>query len=500
MARKDYQKLFDTKHLHTDLKKRSLRSGAVTLTTQAISFVIHLVSTMILARILTPDDYGMMAMVVAITGLAGVLLNLGLSTATIQREEITHEQVSVLFWINAGVGALLMLIVAGLSPVIAWFYNLEELAWVALALSSTFLINGLSVQHQALLNRQMRFFTLAIIQVIAAIVGVSVAIVAALHGLGYWALVLNTLAVSTFTSLATWYSTAWLPGSPQRGTNVGQMIRFGADIMWFNLVNYFSRNLDNILIGKFHGGVALGIYSKAYQLLMMPITNLRDPLNKVATPALSRLQNDSVLYRNYYMKFLNILALVSMPLIVFMFTCSEQIILIVLGEQWSDSGEIFKILALVALVQVVSSTRGTVLITTGKSRRYLILGSASAVIFSISFVLGLPWGAKGVAMSYMIATYLVFIPFMAISFRDTPVCVYDFFKSIYVPLIASLFMGILCHFFLVYNVGLGPLALVVSTSFIGFFSYIILLLTFGTRSQIIQVFDYFRLAFDKGKI
>jgi len=188
---KDYSKLFDTKHLNTDLKKRSLKSGAVTLTSQGMMFVIQLASTMILARILTPQDYGMMTMVVSITGLASILSNLGLSTATIQRAEITHEQVSTLFWINTAIGALVTLVVASLSPVVAWFYKTPELVWMMLALSSNFIINGMTVQHSALLNRQMKFYALAKIQVLSTLIGIGSAIVAAKYGLGYWALLLT---------------------------------------------------------------------------------------------------------------------------------------------------------------------------------------------------------------------------------------------------------------------------------------------------------------------
>ena len=134
MERKDKHKFFDTPHLNADLKKSSLRSGAVTLGSQGLMFFIQLGSTMVLARILKPQDYGMMAMVVAVTGLAGVLSNLGLSTATIQRADINHEQVSTLFWINAGVGVGVTVVVAGLSPLVAWFYQTPDLVWIMLAL------------------------------------------------------------------------------------------------------------------------------------------------------------------------------------------------------------------------------------------------------------------------------------------------------------------------------------------------------------------------------
>lgn len=444
---KDYSKLFDTKHLHTDLKKRSLKSGAVTLTSQGMMFVIQLASTMILARILTPQDYGMMAMVVSITGLASILSNLGLSTATIQRAEITHEQVSTLFWINTAIGALVTVVIASLSPVVAWFYQTPELVWMMLALSSNFLINGMTVQHSALLNRQMKFYALAKIQVLSTLIGIGSAIVAAKYGMSYWALVINSVVTSVTSAIGMWLSSGWMPGMPRKSAEVRAMVKFGADIVGFNIINYFSRNLDNILIGRYHGGAELGFYSKAYQLLMMPITNLRDPMNRIAMPALSRLQNDPEKYKDYYKKYISILSFVTMPLVVFLFVFSDSIINIFLGEKWLPSSELFKILAIVSFIQPASSTRGLVLLTTGQSRKYLILGLISSVIVCSSFAIGVYWGARGVAIAYAIETYVFLAPLLMYSFYKTPVSFVDFIDSVYVPALSSFIMGGVCYFF-----------------------------------------------------
>ncbi len=493
-----YQHLFDTSHLQSDLKKRSLRSGAVTLSSQATTFVIQMTSTMILARILTPEDYGMMAMVVAVTGFAGIFINLGLSTAVIQRPEINHEQVSTLFWVNTGVGALVMLIVAALSPVIAWFYQTPALKWVAVALSCNFLINGLAVQHQALLNRQMRFVAIAVIQVGAMIAGIAVAILAGIYGFGYWALVLNSLTISVVTVIGGWIASGWWPGLPRRNVGVGEMIRFGSDIVGFNVVNYFARNLDNVLIGRYHGSGQLGLYSKAYQLLMMPITNLRDPMNRVAMPALSRLQNAPEEYRNYYMKFVSILAFISMPMVAFMFVCSDQIILIVLGEQWTGVGEIFKILSLVAFIQPLSSSRGVVLLTTGKSRKYLILGVISSFLLCLSFVLGIPWGAKGVATAYAISVYLIIVPFLYLSFKGTSVTVGSFFSAIYKPCLSSLFMAGVCMLTLYHLDYDNTLVVILICFFSSFSSYLLanIVVSRGIK-DLRQYIDYLKIIFRK---
>jgi PST family polysaccharide transporter len=493
---KDYSKLFDTKHLQGDLKKRSLKSGAVTLTSQGMMFVIQLASTMILARILTPDDYGMMAMVFAITGFAGLFINLGLSTATIQRAEINHSQVSTLFWINAAVGVFIMIIVAALSPAVAWFYKTPELKWVTLALSCNFFINGLAVQHQALLNRQMKFTVLAIIQVGGMLFGVVVAIIAAIYKFGYWALVFNSLSVSLFTVFFSWYFLGWMPGLPRKNVGVGEMIRFGADIVGFNVVTYFSRNLDNVLIGRFHGSNSLGIYSKAYQLLMMPITNLRNPLIKVALPALSKLQNDHYRYRVYYMKFISIISFVFMPLVVFMFVFSQNIINFFLGDQWIGSNFIFRVLVFVALIQPLSTTRSLVLMSIGRSRLNLKLGCIHSLFLISGFFVGIPWGANGVALSYVVSSYLLFAPLVYFSFKNTPIHFKDPFVAITKPLCASIIMGFSCHYLQYFFENLNDFYLLLVSGTLGLVIYVLsLAFVSGGFDELREYAEYAKLAF-----
>jgi|SRR3989339_45558 len=494
---KKYEHIFDTSKLQSDLKKRSLRSGAITLSSQAILFIIQLGSTMILARILSPEDYGINAMAVAITGFAGVFSSLGLSTATIQRADITHEQVSTLFWINAGIGLVITLIVATISPLAAWFYKTPEMLWVMLSLSVTFAIGGLSVQHSALLNRQMRFYAIAKIRVFSMLAGILVAIAAGYYGFGFWALVFNTLTHSIVSTSGFWLSCKWIPGKPSRSEGVGSMIKFGSDLVGFNVVNYFARNLDNVLIGRYHGSGALGLYSKAYQLLMMPITNLREPLNVVAMPALSRLKNDPEQYRNYYKKFVSILAFVSMPLAVFMGVNSDIIIGFLLGSQWLGASELFRILAFVALIQPVVSTQGLVMITSGKSRRYFFLGIIGATLTCISFVLGLPWGAKGVAIAYVISSFLKVYPFLYASFKNTPIKINNFLSAVYKPFIASLVMGVACYnlinldFIRVYY---DMVILTIAFFFSVLVYFISIIIVSGNTNTLLEYYNFARLA------
>jgi len=490
--------MFNNKFQNTDLKKQSLHGGAVTLTSQGLMFFIQLGSTMVLARILKPQDYGMMAMVVAVTGLAGVLSNLGLSTATIQRADINHAQVSTLFWINTGVGALVTLAVAVLSPVVAWFYQTPELVWMTLALSSNFFINGLAVQHSALLNRQMRFYSLAKIQVFSTLMGIGTAIVAAKYGLGYWALVLNSLVTSATSVFGTWVASGWVPGRPCFSADVKSMVKFGADIVGFNVINYFARNLDNVLIGRYSGSAALGLYSKAYQLLMMPITNLRDPMTKVAMPALSRLQHEPEQYRNYYMKYISILAFVSMPLVVFMFVCSDQLIRLLLGPQWLGASDLFKILAIAAFIQPVSTTWGLVLLSTGKSKRYLRWGLVNSVIVVTAFMVGIPWGAKGVAVTYSISTYALLYPTLLYAFMGTPIKISDFIFAVWKPIFGCVGIWCVCSILLRNIGGLADIIVLIISFCVSFVIYFFcLIVVSGGLSDLREYYSYGRLIFSK---
>ena len=496
-----YKNLFDTTHLQSDIKKRSLRSGAVTISAQGIMFVLQLGSTMILARILSPQDYGINAMAVTISGFASMFSSLGLSTATVQRADINHEQVSTLFWINAAIGLLLTLIIAAISPAAAWFYKTPEMLWVMLSLSVTFTISGLSVQHSALLTRQMKFYSLAKISVLSSFAGIVVAIITGYYGFGYWALVFNSLTNVVVITIGTWLACKWIPGKPSRSAGVGSMIKFGSDLVGFNVINYFSRNLDNVLIGRYHGSGALGLYSKAYQLLMMPITNLRNPMTSVAMPALSRLQNEPEQYRTYYLKCVSLLAFVSMPLVAFMFVCSEHLINLLLGPQWQGANEIFKILAIAAFIQPFSGTTGMVLISTGRSRLYLFLGLFGAIVICLSFVSGLPWGPKGVATGYVIANYILLFPIFFYTFKNTSISIGDVLSAVYKPVCASVIMGMGCFFLPLWISGDMNVVLLLVILFLA--SSIIYLLAFavfpGGGNELREYYSYVGLIYRKEK-
>lgn len=429
---------FDTEHLKPDLKGRFVRGTAMTMLGQAARFVVQTASTIILARLLAPDDYGLVAMVTAVTGLIMVFKDLGLSTATVQKGQVNHEQISTLFWINVGISIIAMLVTAALAPAIAWFYDEPRLIWIGLALSTSFLFVGLSVQHQALLRRQMRFAAIVTRDTAAMLIGAGLAIVLAWKGAVYWALVAMQVGTAASGTIMLWLVCKWRPGWPVRRAGIRSMLHFGLDITGFQVVNYFARNADKILLGRFHGPSVTGLYSRAYSLFMLPIRQIRAPLTAVAVPALSHLQNEPIRYARYYYKLVSVLAFLTMPLAGFLFVCSESIIRLLLGEKWMDANVIFKILAAAGFIQAVETTWGLTIISLGLGRRYLKIGILRSVFFVLAFAVGVPWGACGVAIAYVIAEYLIMVPSLWYSFRKTHVSVPGFFKAILRPAVTSL--------------------------------------------------------------
>ncbi len=246
-----------------DIGRRSVRGGAATVAAQATAFAVNTGATMILARLLTPADFGLVAMVRALMGLPAIFRDLGLSTVTVQRAHLTHEQVSGLFWTNVLVSSLLTVLVALLSPAVAWFYGEPRLVWITSALGLVFLLEGLTAQHLALLRRHMAFTSLAGIQVGASLIGVLVGLAAAWQGLGYWALVMMSLGTSATSMVLAWVLYRWRPAFRFPLREMRALLAFGSNITGFNLLNYFARNLDNVLIGKVWGPSPLGLYAKA---------------------------------------------------------------------------------------------------------------------------------------------------------------------------------------------------------------------------------------------
>jgi O-antigen/teichoic acid export membrane protein len=435
----DENRHFRTDHLQGDLAGRSARGGAVILAAQGCKFVLSTAAAILLARLLAPEDYGLIGMVSIMVGFLGMFQYMGLSTATVRWAELNHLQVSNLFWMNIALSVAIMLLTLASAPLVAWFYHDPRLIPITAGYAVIILLTGLSIQHEAILMRQMRFGVTAAIEIAAMAIGLGVATIAAWFGAGYWALVLNQFVLALVTIVGVWTACRWRPGLPSRGTNVRSMCSYGGNLTGFNLMNFVSRNLDNALIGKFWGPYQLGIYSRAYQMLLMPMSQINGPLMSVAVPALSRLADRPVRYRAAYLKILEKIAMISMPAVVFMIATSDWLVLFLLGAQWRGAGRIFMWLGVAAIIQPVTRSVLWLFTTQGRARELFVWGAVSAAIAVLSILAGLPWGAIGVAASYAAADLCITTPLLFwYAGRRGPVRTADFYRTIAPATAASL--------------------------------------------------------------
>jgi O-antigen/teichoic acid export membrane protein len=409
----------DTEHLHADLKGRSVRGGLLTLTSQGAQFLISTVSTVVLARLLTPADFGLVAMVTAIIGLGQAFADLGLSEATIQCQEISHKQVSTLFWINVAIGLVLTSITAGLAPVLAWFYHEPRLRDITLLVSLTFLIGGLRVQHDALLRRQMRFSLLAVRDITSYALAVPVGIILALRGGGYWALVALPLTINLTQMVLSWVMARWLPGLPRRDANVGSLIAFGGKVAASYVIYSVTRSADSVLIGWYWGAGPLGLYSRAYNLVMLPVRQLGIPARSVALPGLSRIQGDPERFARYYLRAANLITWISAPILGFLFVAADPVIVLMLGVKWREAVPVFQMLAVVALVQPLIDSTNWLLLSRGQSARLLKMTLIALPVIVVSYIIGLPFGIKGVALSGSVVLVALSSWILKFAFRGT---------------------------------------------------------------------------------
>ena len=408
---------------------------------QGCKFVIALAGLMVLARLLDREDFGLMAMVVAVTGFLLLFKDLGLAMATIQRPEITHEQISTLFWINVGVSVVITGITAALAPVVAWFYGEPRLLNVMFVLSGAFLFGGVSVQHLALLRRQMRFGAVAVVEIVAQLLSVLAAVTLAWYFRTYWALVAMYVVLPATTAVGVWIACRWRPGRPVRGSGVRPMLFFGGYQTGFSVVNYFARNLDNALIGWRWGAEVLGVYREAYRLLLLPIEQITSPTTHIALATLSRLQAQPERFKAYYCRGIELMVTCGMPIVAFLFVSADTVVLTVLGAKWLDAVLIFRVLAPAAFLGTFNVASGWVYIALGRTDRQFRWGLFASIIFAIGFLIGLQWGSVGVAAAVSIITCALYIPSLLYAYHGTPLRLRDLGSVLWRPAVTAISAG-----------------------------------------------------------
>lgn len=385
------------------LGRIAARGALVTLSAQLARIAVQVVSVVVLARLLSPSDYGLFALALTIVGIGEIFRDFGLSSAAIQAKDLTRAQRDNLFWLNGAIGLVLAAIVFTSSPLIAAFYHQPHLEPVVRAISLTFVLNGLATQVRADLVRGLRFTALATVDVTAPALGLVAAILGAIGGLSYWALVVQQLVQAGLMLVLLASFARFVPGPPRRGVPMSHLLRFGWHLVASQLVGYVSNNVDTVVIGLRFGRAPLGVYNRGYQLLMTPLAQLRTPMTSVALPVLSRLQDDERRFEEFIVRAqlaIGYTLVVGLALIV---GAAEPITRVFLGERWDAAAPVLRFLAVAGAFSLLAFVGYWTYLSRGLTASLFRYSLVSMSIKVVAIVVGSHWGITGVAIGAAVA-------------------------------------------------------------------------------------------------
>lgn len=403
---------FNESSAGNELHHRSLRGGAISLVAQGGGVVLQVVSTIVLGRILLPEDFGLVAMVSAVTGFASIFVDLGTRDAVAQRGSIREGEVSALFWITFAIGLALTTVTLVISPFIAAFYGDPRLEYIAMAMSTTFVLPALYFQQYALMRRALMFKTLAMIDIGANLAATVISIGLAFWGRDYWALVWKQVLTAAFTAAGVWATCGWWPKRPTFTPTVKELLGFGLNVTGFTISDYIARSVDRIALGYKTGPRELGYYQNAYTVYDNGI-NVCSPLHNVATAALSKLRDDIGGLRRAWENALSTLTYFLAPAFALVAVVGQDLVVLLLGDKWKGAGVILSVLALRGPAHVVERTLGWLHVTAGRPERWRRWGLLNCALTIVALLCGLPYGAIGVATAYVVYTWLTFVPAIA---------------------------------------------------------------------------------------
>jgi O-antigen/teichoic acid export membrane protein len=402
-----------------DLGRQALRGGAISVAVQYGNGILQIAAAIFLARLLAPEDFGLVAIVTVLTSFAPSLIDFGLGDVTTQRSKITQSQISSLFWFSTALGSAIAILVLFCSPLIAWIYRDPRLEPIAVYSAITFVMYGVSNLHIALLRRTMQFGSIARIQLLGTFVGVVVALVMAFFDYGYWALVMRPIANALCVAIGAWTVCRWRPGAPVLDDEVKSMLLFGLHVVGFAVTYAVSRAADRIGLGLFYQPETVGYYQNAVLLFDYSIVLALSQLHTVGSAALSKLQSNPAALRDKYEAALSALAFFVMPTAAILSVTGQDLTVLLLGEKWRLSGLFLSIIALRGIFQVIEGSQGWLHLAIGRADRWRNWGIVTVIVQIAAVLVGLQFGPAGVAAATVVAFMLLAVP--AIVYAGRPV-------------------------------------------------------------------------------
>lgn len=407
---------------------------------QAARIVLQLVSLVVLARLLPPSEYGLLAMATVAMNFAYLLRDMGTAAAIVQKEDLSEHTTNTVFWLNVGMGVLLAVVLCAASPFAATYFRTERLAPVLCLLALAFPVTSASAVHQALLERRSGFRTLARVELVSALSGLLVAVLLAYAGFGVYALVWQTVVAAGASSIQLWLANDWRPKKIWSTAEFKSLWGFSGNLTGFSFINFFARNADSLVIGRVLGQVQLGIYAQAYKLMMFPLQSMSAVAGRALFPVMSRQQNDRPQMAHLYLRALRLIATMTAPMMAGLWVLREPFVAVALGPNWGTVPVVLAWLAPVGFIQSLITTTGTVFMSTGRTDLMMRLGLLGSILQVGSFFIGVHWGIEGVAVCYLVANVLNGVPHFYYATRELHSDLGALTRAIWQPPLFSLAM------------------------------------------------------------
>ncbi len=389
-----------------DLKSQTIKGLSWSFIGQIIKQVFQFFINVFLAHLLLPTDFGLVAMAAVFMNFASIFSDMGVSSALIQRKHVTEEHWSSAFWLNILFGLILSVFFCLCSPLIAQFYNRPELSAIIFILSFNFFLSSFTIIQQSLLTKNMEFYALMIRDIGAVVLSGLLAIYLAFKGWGVWSLVVQMLVSTMINNLFLWGSSTWRPKFIFSITSLKDFFFFSTNLTGFQIINYFARNLDQMLIGKFLGSEVLGYYSLAYKLMMLPLQNISWVLSKVMFPVLSKVNDDLERLQRAYIKMIRSISILTFPLMTLLFVLAPQFINVIYGEKWAAVSDLVRILSFCGMFQSLGTISGLIYQSVGKTNIQLKMGLINTFLIFVTLFICIQKDLYAVTLGYSIISII----------------------------------------------------------------------------------------------
>lgn len=452
-------------------------SGITQFSLQVFRFVVII----ILARLLNPEDFGIVGLAALFIGIINIINDLGLSAAIIQRKDLEKAHLSTSFWASVGIAILLWFFSILISPFVADFFQEGLVRPILIVTSAGLVIGSFCVVHKALLQKKLKFKKIAIAEISGAFVSGIASIFLAFNQFGVWSLVYGQLLANFVMVLIFWRLCSWKPGFNFSYRHFKDLFTFGGNVMGSRLLNYIDSNVDYLVVGKLLGKTSLGYYTIAYQLMTFPLHKISMMVTRVTFPIFSTIQDDNDALRRGYTKTVRYISLITFPLLTGMLAVAPEFIIVVFGEKWAPIILPLQILCLAGALKSIGTTVGSVLLAKGRSDLQFKWNIITVIVVPIAVVIGAKnYGITGVASAITVMTILLFPIIQTITNRLIDLSMYEYMKAIYPSIIGSLVLLAGVEIFqksvAIYNI--SDIIMLGSSILIGFIVYLLILWLF----------------------